>query len=665
MKKIFYIIIIAYLCQLFALSIFDFSISLNEITAGKTTVEIEKPDNISNEIFIDYIENAAKSTKSDVIFSTVKQVGVSFVNVYYVTTNNDNFLHNISKEKYKLFLENSSLELDTLFNDIRYLKFNDIKALNLEKIVCHIKSENINEFFVALQNNDIGISQINRVSISERFVTILNQIYPFVFILFAAVFVMLSKRKETTIKRLNGYSVSDIIKNEFVSTVKVMLIIFSSMFVVTNIIHFVMFPNLFREFAIFMGIRLIIVAAAIIILFLLVSIIFLIPVKGVDLKGRSQNKQLFLASFAFKSIVIVATILYLTNAFVNLLTTHNLIKTQQFVTKSIETYVNVPWNISQVNIAESEWKNYYKRALEFYELTVDKFDGVIIDCDDYEGSNAEMLGYGWITTNHNYFDLDSISIYDINGTVFKSDYFSIKNSDIFSLLVPMSKKDKAEQIVQTYIAWYGEYGLTAELIDIIFYDDKKSIIYSFDSFIIENNGQLKNPVIEIFNKKYLAPQFGNYFGRGYMLNATNKELIPYLKEAHLENVIINTPLVSDDFTEHLSNLRFGLITTIINISINLIGMIALAIYIAKIYCESNRKKIAIMRMNGFKFFEIYKNYLLLQIIANVILIIFGTLAFNVNIIIFTVLAFIELFLFVAMAKYYETKNVLETIKEGD
>lgn len=667
MKKMFYIVIIVYLCYFSIGTIIDFSMETDEITIDKTSIEIEKSYDMTNEDFIEHIENAASITKSDIIFLTVKQSNDSYSSVYYVTNNNEGFLHNLSEKKQEQFLQSGYLKTKTLFNDVHYFKFEDVKEFNLDRLNCYVTSNTGSEFITAMQNLGINISITNQVSITDHFIKIRNQIYPFCFILFAAISAIFSKRKETVIKRLNGFSGIHIVKDEFYATVKILLPIFVLVLIIFNLVHFIIFPNLFNEFFSYFLERILVVGLAIISLFLLISLLLLLPAKGVDLKGRSQNKQIFATAFVFKSIVVVATVINLTNTFINLSTTYNVNKTQQFITKTIEGYVNVPWNTSRVSISESEWDDYYERAIKFYEITVDKFNGVIIDTNNFEGTYSqpslyEKYGQNWITINYNYLELNPI--YGVDGVVITTENFS-NQEDVFNLLVPKSMDNEIPDIIQKYIAWYKNNGLTEELINIVLYDDKKSDIYSFNSFIIEDNGRLQSPIIEIWNKKYLVSQVGNYFGRNYIIEAKLDELMPYLKETGLENVIINTPLVSDDFLQHLSNLKFGLITTLINIVINLVGLVALITYIAKVFCETNRKKIAVMRMNGFYFSEIYRKYLWLQILSNTILIVFSRIMFNINILIFIVLALIELILFLVVAKYYEGKKIIETIKEGD
>jgi hypothetical protein len=74
---------------------------------------------------------------------------------------------------------------------------------------------------------------------------------------------------------------------------------------------------------------------------------------------------------------------------------------------------------------------------------------------------------------------------------------------------------------------------------------------------------------------------------------------------------------------------------------------------------------AVMRMNGFHFLEIYKNYIIIQIVVNSILIILSKFVFDINILIGITVSFTELAMFIATAKYYEGKNIIETIKDGD
>ena len=142
------------------------------------------------------------------------------------------------------------------------------------------------------------------------------------------------------------------------------------------------------------------------------------------------------------------------------------------------------------------------------------------------------------------------------------------------------------------------------------------------------------------------------------------EIYPYLEETGLEKLIPNTPFVSDGFAELMQNNKIELTYILINFILNIFGLLALIVYLSKLYCTNNRKKIACKRMNGYGFFDIYKGFILVQLATNAALLLLMLFVFKANLLIFLAFAFAELIIFLLVTKSNERNYILNVMKEG-
>ena len=147
------------------------------------------------------------------------------------------------------------------------------------------------------------------------------------------------------------------------------------------------------------------------------------------------------------------------------------------------------------------------------------------------------------------------------------------------------------------------------------------------------------------------------------LTSLSKYSLRYLAESNLKDVIINTPSIADQFGIIIQQIRNEIIYLSINVSICLVGLISLVIYLAKLYGITNRKKIAVMRMNGFRFSNIYRNYLAIQLFIDIILLLLG-LMLKIDIFVFAGVIVSEILLFFITAKQFEHNQIIEVMKEG-
>jgi hypothetical protein len=272
---------------------------------------------------------------------------------------------------------------------------------------------------------------------------------------------------------------------------------------------------------------------------------------------------------------------------------YDLHKTYEQIEEQVDGYVRVPFSAStqtQFNEINQNIDEYYKRALNLYKQTVESYNGILIDAYNFEtGGTAptfyEEFGQDWIIINTNYLEFNPI--YAPNGNPITKE--SLDNREnIFNVIVPISKEDKVSDIVDFRVSSYGkdglDLGLTKDSVNVVFYDDSISQVQAFNNMIIENEGIIESPVLEIWNEKYFGMQTGNAFARGFFLKeeANDSELRSLIEQCGLSDIITNTPTVAETFTRRLSdNKAYILVTGSISLGL-LVGAVVVLIILYRV-----------------------------------------------------------------------------------
>ncbi|NLJ16657.1 MAG: DUF1430 domain-containing protein [Clostridiales bacterium] len=670
MKKLLLSVLVIYIIYFSFGTVIDYSATLSDVSSDKEAISIMKPMEINNSDFVKELEDISNKLDVDILYSTRRLVNGEYIGINYITQNNADFLNLISQKNFARIKNGESVFLKTFIDKMYVQQFSDIKELNINECKYYITKHNADEFINELISREISVTKIQEQSFSDRFITPFSQAYPLTILAFTMIFLIFSRMKEFTVKRLSGYTTAGLIKEQVLSFLAYTLIISAVIFLITLTIHSLVFKNSFTMFAVFLLKRLALINLIVLSLFTLVSLLLFLPTNQLQIKGKAHNKELFNVTYVFKTIVGIVIVIYLSGAIGNVLNIYRMYRTVNFISEKTKNYIQVPINVTGTYINDDEYGDYLAKKIKLYNLTVDKFNGIIINTRNYENYNAvsmaEELGQIDITINNNYLSFNPI--YDLEGQAISEENLDSRKY-AFNLLIPKSLEHEIENINEKYLKWYSDDGLDLNLIKNIIYDDEKSKIFSYNSFIINgDNGEIKSPIIEIYNPTYLENQVGNYFGRHYILKMNSddvySEIYPYLAEAGLEKLIPNTPLVSDGFAEIMQNNKMELTYALINFILNIFGLITLIVYLSKLYCTNNRKKIACKRMNGYGFFDIYKGYILVQLVTSVIVVFLMLFVFKANLLIFLAFAFAELIIFLLITKSNERNYILNVMKEG-
>ena len=670
MKRLLLSVLVIYIIYFSFGSVIDYSAELSDVSSDKVAISIMKPMEMSNGDFVKELENTSKKLDTDILHPIRKQVDGEYVGVNYFTQNNTDFLNLISKRDLEKIKTGESVYLPTFIDKMYLHQFSDIKELNIDDSKYYISKHNADKFINELISREIPVTKIQEQSFSDRFITPFTQAYPLTILAFTMIFLIFSKMKEFTVKKLSGYTTIGLIKEQVLSFLSYTLTISATIFLITLTVHSLIYENSFLMFAVFLLKRIALINLIIILLFGLTSLLLFLPTNQLQIKGKAHNKELFNVTYVFKTIVGVVIVIYLGGAIGNVLNIYRMYRTVNFLSEKTSNYIQVPINTMGTHISDDAIDDVSSSQINFYNLTVDKFNGIIIDVGNFENygtpSAAEEIGQIDITINNNYLSFNPI--YDLEGREISESHLDSRKQ-AFNLLIPKSLEHDIANINEDYLNWYSEDGLNEGLINNIIYDDERSKIFSYSAYVVNNDyGEIKSPIIEVYNSTYLENQIGNYFGRHYILKMNSDdvyaEIYPYLVEVGLEKLIPNTPFVSDGFAELMQNNKAELTYTLINFILNIFGMLALIVYLSKLYCTNNRKKIACKRMNGYEFFDIHKGYILVQLITNVALLLLMLFVFKANLLIFLAFAFTELIIFLLVTKSNERNYILNVMKEG-
>lgn len=228
------------------------------------------------------------------------------------------------------------------------------------------------------------------------------------------VFYVLSNGKRNVLKKMEGYTTKDILADEIKQIAPMFIICFLAVEALALIVATILYKQAIIQFIIFL-IPYLLLFAGIIIAGLIVSCFFIATQKSAEhIKGKVPKRGIYITTLLAKCVFVTFIIFFLTIAIRNAIICSNTIQTAQFVSDKVAGYVTLP--VYQNNTSAHNLSDNYKA---FYEATVEKYQGVLIDASNYEynlitgRTPAEEYGQDYITINRNYLKLNTI--YNTNG----------------------------------------------------------------------------------------------------------------------------------------------------------------------------------------------------------------------------------------------------------
>lgn len=678
MKKILYLVYVVIMAYVIVMNFMDYSCSFtNEMELSKIEITINKPETKSNEEFISDLINLSKELDMDIMYLITDASGKKIRKEYFVTTNTSDFLCIDGLDTKGILdgcdgITNTSIDgnyfrmkYSTLFYEVDIFDICEAEKYNLESCNFYINADSENRFIRSLTDEGYGVFRANGTVVQSGYLSLRTLVLPIMILLTSMLFYFINKRKEYVIKLLEGYSKFLIVTETSCKTCAVMLpigiiVICLSAFVTMMIynidpIDYIAFS--IKGLAPFFSFT--IISAFI------VNAVTVVSLKAYHMKGKNDNYDLYAASYILKMVYSLLVILSFSNVLLEIRSINDINRTNIRISNELKDYVALPVNSVSTSISNANQLEYNSRLDEFYDRTVDDYNGILINTRNYRvgsletgDSLAEAYGQTRITVNENYLSLNII--YDTDG-----EPITEKNivSHMFNLLLPESQKENEQDIIDSYAA---SYEIDKSEINCIFYKQDEEIC-TFNPYSgRKNGGVIFNPIIEIYDRDYLKDQMLNYVsGQYYLLKVDAQdpyaELLPLLKECGLDGIILYTVNISNVFDNSVASIRERLDNDLLNAILYAISIILLIIYNCTVYFQIYGKKICYKKLSGFSFMEIHMIPLISLVIQYMVFVLLSSMVSINREIILCVLIF-EICTFAHKIFSFQKSYIMNVIK---
>ena len=469
MKKILYLVYVVIMAYVIVMNFMDYSCSFtNEMELSKIEITINKPETKSNEEFISDLINLSKELDMDIMYLITDASGKKIRKEYFVTTNTSDFLCIDGLDTKGILdgcdgITNTSIEgnyfrmkYSTLFYEVDIFDICEAEKYNLESCNFYINADSENRFIRSLTDEGYGVFRANGTVVQSGYLSLRTLVLPIMILLTSMLFYFINKRKEYVIKLLEGYSKFLIVTETSCKTCAVMLpigiiVICLSAFVTMMIynidpIDYIAFS--IKGLAPFFSFT--IISAFI------VNAVTVVSLKAYHMKGKNDNYDLYAVSYILKMVYSLLVILSFSNVLLEIRSINDINRTNIRISNELKDYVALPVNSVSTSISNANQLEYNSRLDEFYDRTVDDYNGILINTRNYRvgsletgDSLAEAYGQTRITVNENYLSLNII--HDTDG-----EPITEKNivSHMFNLLLPESQKENEQDIIDSYAASY-------------------------------------------------------------------------------------------------------------------------------------------------------------------------------------------------------------------
>jgi len=635
MKKLMILCFVIFLFILSMLSFLNYSLGTSEkIEMDKKRITIDKPENVTNEVFLSEVDKALESINADIMYRYTDMSGKKPSYNYYKTNHTTDFV-SISSPHKSIILDRfecistttndgyTSYRLDfpSIYQDITFYSWYQAGIYDLSSCEYFVSIDNYEKVAAAITGLGYPVT-INQVVVIFSQLSILTFAFIPAFMLVASMcFYALSGGKKNVLKKMEGYTTRNIIIDELKYNAPSFLVSFLIIETITLAAAAFFFKWAVFQYIIFSLKYILICLLVLFAGFIVASLLIYTQNSAEHIKGKVPKKGIYLISIISKCIFLVVIMFFMTIALRNVLIGYNTYRTANFLKEKVSSYVTIPLSESNASL-----NNLDDNYLSFYNETVDNYNGILIDASNYRyslitGSTlCERYGQDSITVNDNYLSFNPI--YDTNGKIITPASFS---DDKFNILIPETKIGEMDK--------YRKQILTSDPLDINFitYDADKTDIYSYNAQTGTGEyGRIDEPVILIADSNRLGDYYdsfvmswcstGSYFIKTYT-DDPYSELLPLLKETGIASVTLWTPYVSSEFDETLNNLLQMLRIYGTQSIVLLIGLVALVLFSAKLYCENYRDRITYCLIEGYSLTGCIKSHLALTIISYILVLI--------------------------------------------
>ena len=656
--------------------------ALETIEGDKTMISIEKPQAVDATVFLTQIDQALESLNQDIMVRYIDVTGEKDHYVYFKTNHTTDFIAIPAMVEPVLPMQGECsatadldlcpgalLKLPDNYQSISFHNWTDAEAYDLSKANYLVLTSHAQEIASAIQN--LGFS----VQVDTGLTIYMQQLSPVVYVFVPAfmfvvsvIFFSFANGKQNVLRKMEGYGTIHILRNEIRKNQKWVLLslltIIGGMFLIAAVIFrvtYVQFCLFYLRYLVYL-IGILIVGGAI------AALIVFFQNKAEYVKGKVPKKGMYLTTLLGKIVFLVFLLYSLSIGIRDIIGVIHSLRTLETISERIESYVTIPIYSTSAALMDFE-ENY----LDFYELTVEDYTGVLIDAGNYSnsvltGSNPSIeRGQDFITINENYLKFNPI--YDLLGAVIGPELLSETK---YNILIPSTKLYEKDKYVEYINLWYGME------VNFIEYDGMRSEIFSYNPGVGSDSlGRVDQPVVLMFDERlpYAGAYIESYCSQGqYFLKTYTddpyRELLPVLEQSGIAPVSPRTPYIADRFNEwtafQLSSLRLYLTQS----AFFLLGVVSLILFSVDLYCEINKQKIACSLIEGAMIMGYMQSHFLM--IGLSYLLTFGTIlaasrmaAITVNYTLLLGVIGLEMLITVLSANKLAKRNLFQIVKGAE
>ncbi len=622
-NKIMISIIILFIVEL---SFFNYNTYFDyKITSNTTPVSIKSTKDVDKKILKkELIKDSEKANVGIVVKEDVHKTNKN-IRQYYATNNllKGNFSLSLSNDEY-LSNEKSNdakqkdiLKVPNLFNNYKIYSFNNIdenKVLDYEYLLFGDYNQ-LMEYKRYLEEDNIQAESVIKFNAKTNY-NLKRFFYLLCMLIFLIMLYASNSQKEYMIYRLNGYSFRKMLYLEFKKIIKVLFKIELIAYVILTALTLLYNYRIVLGYLYYFSKYMLIVNIIIILIYMIIIAIYSKNVNIKNIKNKNKNFLILWMSIVLKLIILIVIIFNIVTIIPNLNKSIELCKNINYSSKTINNYVGL--NHNRLGIARNDdiEKQFNKASNDFYKLTNQKNNGVLVNSNNYESisnekNTCQTYNECSITINENYLNINPVNF--TKGSIDKS-----KNN----VLIPNNTKNinkKIDEVVTHY-----KYDINKNDINVILYD-KNTKFYLFNQYspmylkdipviLLKEGSQVEKYVIE------------NAIGSYYFIRDGSKKEDTEIKEAlqktKLEKFVHSTPKKTEKLQVEKQRVAHEMKNQMSIIIVHLLFYYIVIKFSLSVYIDINLKNNIIKKLHGYSNIKIIKEYVYIIIFQYAIIFIF-------------------------------------------
>lgn len=598
MRKIVFTLIVC--CSLWFgfCNMIDFSNSyIVNLHENQVQIEITFPDDMNNVDRLNSILHVAQKTDA---------------NIFCEYTSFDSFF----QTKYTIYstsIKTASSNYDSDFNKIKFPSL--FYKINMYPLMDCVNSrmEMPSIFFVDYNHYEKFVKSLQPLDIAANKIAVIKessystyqwdtvQIY-FIFIVCLGIgYLVVRNSKLIAIKQMNGYSIFEIIKTEYLNNYLLIIGCSSVLFLVVFLINELFFGC---------GIQFIYYSLRSYLFFLFIiltaiTIAMLVAVRGISfagLKNFSSAKYVYFFSIVSKIFLLVLFIIvggnvsYQGNVVKQLKESSDLFEQEEIFKYKVFEFNSASYDIfSHEDDIKTKIMNLYNRLEEDCEIILINGRNYLID------SREDDDAYNFYVTS-NYFSYSSVKKED--GTYFTPGDFEEKKSYI---LIPdyLKNEKPSDQIVSDYRNMFKN---NVEIV--VKYYPGNQDIPSYNPYVGSKKiGYINNPIIIVADLEMFKDTaemiYSSLMSDFLVINGDEDITLDSIKNNNLDIVISNIKTIQDTFYETIRNTEIELFQSLFQFIVVFVVFVQAVWICTEIYFDSNSKELMVKKVNGYGSFKLY------------------------------------------------------------